>query len=106
MEQVDKSFPLDLDWQHLNAHTVGYCLHSLKAQFSIYFETAFVFDLQGTLAACYVPKRTKKKYSSEACSTVPTSFCLYQQMTKAGKHNFDPQSHNNNHKYLTSAYSS
>ena len=37
-EQVDKRFPLDLDWQHLNAYTVGYCLHSLKAQYSsIYF---------------------------------------------------------------------
>lgn len=36
-----KGFPLDLDWQHLNAHTVGYCLHSLKAQNSaIYFEKA------------------------------------------------------------------
>lgn len=73
-EQVDKRFPLDSDWQHLNAHTVGCCLHSLKAQYSaIYFETAFVVDLQGMLAACYLPKRTKK-YSSEACSTVPTSF--------------------------------
>lgn len=44
-EQAHKRFPQDLDWQHLNAHRVGYCLHGLKAENAIYFEKAFVIDL-------------------------------------------------------------
>lgn len=43
------------------------------------------------LAACYLP-REQKKHSSGACSAVPTfplPFCEHQQMTKAGKRNFD-----------------
>ena len=95
-EQVDKRFPLDLDWQHLNAYTLGYCLHSLKAQYSaIYFEAAFVVDFEDMLAACYLPKRIKGKnlkWGLFHCSHV---LLWYQPMTKVEKYNFhrstDPQ---------------
>lgn len=55
-----KGFPLDLDWQHLNAHTVGHCLHSLKAQNSaIYFEKAFVVYLLDV--GCLLSTKENKK---------------------------------------------
>lgn len=55
-----KRFPLDLDWQHLNAHTEGYCLRSLKAKTcAIYFETAFVVDLLDV--GCLLSTKENKK---------------------------------------------
>lgn len=88
-EKLDKSFPLDLDWQYLNAHTLGYCLHSLKAQNSaIYSETAFVVDSLDV--SCLLSTEENKKDTQ--VGFVPLfslPFCEYQQMSKAGKHNFD-----------------
>lgn len=76
-EQVDKRFPLDLDWQYLNAHTqwaIAYI--ALKHTILLFILTLplLLTCKRCWLPAIYQPQPKHTQLGLFSLSTVPTSF--------------------------------